>query len=116
MTHNSSISKKVEREKQIVRDMILLYCRHNHGSKTLCDECKTLADYADSRTDHCPYILNKSFCSECATHCYKPQMREKIRQVMRYSGPLIILYHPLAALRHLYYTKIKKLYSNWIKR
>jgi hypothetical protein len=39
-------------------------------------------------------------------------MRERIRQVMRYSGPRMIFHHPIAALRHLYYTQIEKLNSN----
>ena len=42
----------------------------------------------------------------------KPEMREKIRQVMRYSGPRMIFHHPIAALRHLYYTQQEKLNSN----
>ena len=38
----------------------------------------------------------------CAgNHCYKPEMRERIRQVMRYSGPRMITKHPVAAIRHL---------------
>lgn len=101
-------SAKIEYEKRIVRDMIQLYCRHNHGTRELCDDCRALADYADKRTDSCPHMTDKIFCSQCKTHCYKPEMREKIRQVMRYSGPKMIFHHPIAALRHLYYSKIKK--------
>lgn len=29
-------------------------------------------------------------------------MRERIRRVMRYSGPRMLLYHPLEYLRHLF--------------
>ena len=29
-----------------------------------------------------------------------PEMREKIRQVMRFSGPRMLLYHPALALWH----------------
>ena len=104
----AKINRKRQQEKQIVRDMISLYCRNNHGYKVLCEECKSLADYADHRTDHCPYMTEKSFCSQCKTHCYNPQMRERIREVMRYSGPRMIFHRPIAALRHLYYSKIKR--------
>lgn len=103
--------RKTEREKRVVCDMIAIYCRHHHNTKTLCDECRALADYATQRSDHCPYKENKTFCSQCTTHCYAPAMREKIRKVMRYAGPRMIFYHPIAALRHLYYTKIKTLNS-----
>ena len=39
---------------------------------------------------------------------YKPDMREKIRAVMRFSGPRMIFYHPVAAIRHVVETKREK--------
>ena len=33
-------------------------------------------------------------------HCYQPEMREKIRQVMRFAGSRMLLYHPALALWH----------------
>ena len=64
--------------------------------------------YADARVDHCPHMETKTFCSACKTHCYKPQMREAIRQVMRWSGPRMIFHHPVLAIRHLIETKKQK--------
>lgn len=29
-------------------------------------------------------------------------MKERMREVMRYAGPRMLLYHPVAALRHLW--------------
>ena len=43
----------------------------------------------------------KKFCSCCKVHCYKSGMREKIREVMRFSGPRLIFYHPIMAVRHI---------------
>lgn len=108
MDKATKVSGKIKHEKRILCDMIALYCRKHHGTSKLCEQCQALADYAIERTERCPYMAEKSFCSECKTHCYKPQMREKIRCVMRYAGPRMIFYHPLAALRHLYYSKIKR--------
>ena len=112
MTNKAKIARKLQHERRVVRDMIVLYCRKNHGTKQLCDECLALAEYADERTLKCPFMEEKTFCSQCKTHCYKPEMREKIRQVMRYSGPRMIFHHPIAAIRHLYYTQLEKLNSN----
>lgn len=112
MMDKVDITRKLQHEREVVRDMITLYCRKNHHSKQLCDECRELADYADERTRKCPYMAEKKFCSLCKTHCYNPQMREKIRQVMRYAGPRMIFHHPIAAFHHLYYTQIEKLNSN----
>ena len=70
------------REKTMVSEMIALYCRKNHRTKELCPDCAALADYARRRSDRCPFMESKTFCSNCAVHCYQPEMREKIRAVM----------------------------------
>ena len=98
-----ALEEKRQREKQVVQEMIQLYCRKKHGPKgTLCPSCQMLLDYAHQRSDHCPFMEQKTFCSNCKVHCYKPQMREKIRQVMRFSGPRMLFYHPVLALRHVW--------------
>ena len=99
MTNN--INQKRENEKAVVTLMIRLYCKKRHGTKTgLCPECTALAEYARERSDKCPFMENKTFCSSCRVHCYKPEMRDRIRQVMRFSGPRMIFHHPVMAMRH----------------
>ena len=104
------IIEKRKRETEAVNRMIALYCRGNHGSKKrqLCPECKALSDYASARVAHCPHMETKTFCSNCKTHCYKPAMREQIRTVMRWSGPRMLLHHPVMAIRHVIETKKEK--------
>ena len=103
------IETKREREKRMVSQMIALYCHRNHHTKgVLCPECAALNDYAHARSEHCPFMETKTFCVNCRVHCYKPDMREKIRAVMRFSGPRIIFYHPVAAIRHVVETKREK--------
>ena len=101
---------KREKEKQLVTEMIALYCRKNHKTKKgqLCEDCAHLTDYARTRSDKCPFMENKTFCSNCKVHCYKPEMREKIRAVMRFSGPRMIPHHPVSAMRHVIETKKEK--------
>ena len=101
---------KREREKRIVSEMIALYCRRSHQTKkgALCPDCAALLAYAHERSDKCPYMEKKTFCSSCKTHCYKPEMREKIRTVMRYSGPRMITVHPVMAIRHLIERQMEK--------
>lgn len=101
-------AQKRQREKEVVELMIRLYCRRHHGSKALCRDCRELLEYAQSRSEHCPFMENKTFCSNCRVHCYKPAMREKIRRVMAYSGPRMIFYHPILALSHVYYSLREK--------
>ena len=95
------VAVKREREKVIVSRMIALYCRKNHGGKTLCPDCAALDAYARQRSDKCPFMETKTFCSNCRVHCYQPEMREKIRAVMRFSGPRMLFHHPIPAIRHM---------------
>lgn len=81
--------------------MIRLFCHKKEGHATLCDDCKALTIYAFDRLDHCRYGNRKGSCRRCPVHCYRPEMRDRIRQVMRFSGPRMLLYHPIEALRHL---------------
>ena len=105
----SKIESKREREKQTVSLMIKLYCNKNHGTHdTLCEDCQKLNDYAVMRSDKCPFMETKTFCSNCKVHCYKPEMREKIRLVMRFSGPRMIFHHPIMAIRHVIESKKEK--------
>nr|WP_294490497.1 nitrous oxide-stimulated promoter family protein [uncultured Mediterraneibacter sp.] len=99
------IEKKRKKEQYVVDEMIRLYCRKNHkeyNRKTdqMCPVCRELSDYAKLRSGKCPFMEEKTFCSNCKVHCYRPEMREKIRQVMRFSGPRMMFYHPLLAVWH----------------
>ncbi|MGN0401663.1 MAG: nitrous oxide-stimulated promoter family protein, partial [Acetatifactor sp.] len=67
------ILTKREREKEIVSQMIALYCKRKHGNrKRLCEQCEGLLDYAKMRSDKCPFMETKTFCSNCRVHCYQP--------------------------------------------
>lgn len=106
---NNTVSNGIAKQKEIeiVGLMIEKYCRGNHCTKRgeMCDDCKALFEYAKQRRNKCPHGENKPFCSNCPIHCYKPEMKEKIRLVMRYSGPRMMTNHPILALRHLIQSK-----------
>ena len=109
------INAKREQEKKVVSEMIALYCHKNHHTKDgLCEECAALEQYAHTRSDHCPFMENKTFCSNCKVHCYAPDKREQIRKVMRFSGPRMLFVHPVMAIRHmvLSLTEKRKLEKN----
>jgi hypothetical protein len=97
-----STSKKA-REEKTIEAMISIYCHGNHGSRTPpCHDCENLRIYAKQRVATCPLGEKKTTCAKCPIHCYKPKMREKIREVMRYAGPRMLYKHPLLALFHLF--------------
>ena len=104
-----SIADKRKREKRMVSEMIALYCRKKHHTKDgLCPECAELEAYARMRSDKCPFMETKTFCSNCKVHCYKPEMREKIREVMRFSGPRMVFSHSVMAISHVIESKKEK--------
>lgn len=105
---HKDITKKVAREKAAISFMIHTYCKHHHGQAPLCPECQELLDYAYQRIEGCPFKKTKTFCSACKVHCYQKDMREKIRIVMRFSGPHMLFHHPLMALHHLYIERKEK--------
>jgi len=94
---------RLARERQTIRFMIELYCRKNHLSEagSLCPSCQQLTDYAMQRIERCPFKADNPTCARCTVHCYKPAMREQVRQVMRYAGPRMLIHHPVLAIAHL---------------
>jgi hypothetical protein len=67
----------------------------------VCDECAELLRYAEKRRAFCPKDP-KPFCSYCDTHCYSADMRDRMREVMRYAGPRSILHgHAIDGVKHL---------------
>lgn len=104
------VRKKQLQEKQTIRLMMELYCRKHHG-KTWCKECAELYVYACERIDCCPFVETKTFCSSCHVHCYKQEQQAKIQEIMRFSGPRMLLYHPRMAVAHMFDT-VKYKYQN----
>ena len=93
---------RIENEKKTVEQMIRLYCRLKEGNRTLCPDCQALLEYAHKRLNHCKFGERKSTCRKCPVHCYKPDMRGRMKEVMRFAGPRMMIYHPLEALKHLW--------------
>ena len=81
--------------------MIIIYCRAKHRSnRGLCPECDELLNYASYRVEKCPHKEEKPSCAKCEIHCYSEKMREQIKIVMRYSGPRMLILHPILSIYH----------------
>jgi hypothetical protein len=86
---------KIERERKTLEAMIRIFCRESHGTKgEICNDCAGLLAYAVKRLDKCPFGAKKPTCANCPVHCYRPDMREQIRAVMRHAGPRMDLEAP----------------------
>ncbi len=112
---------RVAGDSRLLGDFTAIYCRGRHAGTArhplasagaalhvygrrvpvVCDACAELLAYAERRRAFCPKDP-KPFCSYCDTHCYRPEMREAMRDVMRYAGPRSMLHgHAIAGIRHL---------------
>jgi hypothetical protein len=96
------LTGKFARERRTIEAMIAIYCRDHHERRNgLCDGCGEVLAYAEQRLDKCLFPGNKPTCANCPVHCYKPAMRDQVKQIMRYAGPRMIYNHPYLAIRHI---------------
>ncbi|CAH0533652.1 hypothetical protein VST7929_01523 [Vibrio stylophorae] len=97
------LSRRLAREHRTFVYMTQLYCHkhHQHPLGSLCDACASLMAYAAQKLDRCPYGDDKPTCVKCPIHCYKAKEREQSREIMRYSGPRMLVRHPILAILHL---------------
>ena len=98
---------KVEKDILILRDFIQIFCdiKHKDLTKTnedgisLCNECHETLRYSIWRRKICS-LDPKPTCKNCEIHCYLPMQREKIKQIMRHSGIVLIKRGRLDLLLH----------------
>lgn len=95
------MGKRLLREKMTIEGMVKIYCNGKHRlQNSICDDCKELLDYAESRLQRCIYGARKPVCARCTVHCYKQEMRDRVRSVMRYSGKRMLVRHPVTTMQH----------------
>ncbi|MFO7983179.1 MAG: nitrous oxide-stimulated promoter family protein [Desulfuromonadales bacterium] len=67
--------------------------------RTFCSECSKFLAYAVTRRLKCP-LDPKPTCKHCHVHCFRPGHREKVREIMRFSGQRLIRRGRLDLLWH----------------
>ena len=98
---------RMRREWRTLQAMIAIACRGRQhaertgGRRALCPNCVELRAYAEQRLLRCPFGEAKPTCNNCQVHCYRPEMRQRVREVMIFAGPRMLLHHPVLALLHL---------------
>jgi hypothetical protein len=113
-------SKKMQgkrlKDLKVLMDFLEIYCQERHKSKDhsiwknteletsieLCKECKATMDYSAKRLKYCP-LSPKPACKKCEIHCYEPEQRKKIQEIMRYSGIRLIKKGKLGYVFHYFF-------------
>ena len=117
------LDSKKSKEIKVLADFISVFCREKHrteakdifvsseprlagilGNKDimLCQDCRKLLSHGIAKLLLCPYDP-KPMCKKCETHCYAPGYREKIRQVMRFSGMYLVKRGRLDIMVHYFF-------------
>ena len=79
------------RDLAVLERFVGIYCQRKHGTAkgSLCDECSDLLSYARQRLEKCPFDP-KPKCKDCKVHCYRGDYRQRIREVMKFSGMYLV--------------------------
>jgi hypothetical protein len=111
---------ELERDLRTLVRFIEVYCKRRHKDEpkvgvklkthdveairgrpvALCHACTKLLTHAFVKRSHCPFDP-KPACKHCPEHCYHPDYRARIREVMKYSGIRLVLTGRLDYLYHL---------------
>ncbi|MBI4284449.1 MAG: nitrous oxide-stimulated promoter family protein [Chloroflexi bacterium] len=119
----SELFKKLNGKKakdiKVLSGFISIFCREKHLGQekapflirddrlrgcvkedlALCQDCQKLLNHGIAKLLLCPYDP-KPMCKKCTTHCYAPGYREKVREVMRFSGLYLIKHGRLDMMLH----------------
>ena len=117
------LNGKKEKDIRVLADFVSVFCRANHpdGEKSsfpivdarfhrsldgknviLCQDCQKLLNHGIAKLLQCPYDP-KPMCKKCQTHCYAPGYREKMREVMRFSGLYLVKHGRLDLMLHYFF-------------
>jgi hypothetical protein len=123
-TMNADVAELTSKERKDLKVLALftaLWCQtHHQGEKAplesaepalqglgierrpLCGECREFLAYAFARRLKCP-LDPKPTCKHCRVHCYRPGHRERVREIMRFSGQYLIRRGRLDLLWHYFF-------------
>ena len=113
---SKNLSRKERQDLKVLALFTSVYCQVHHAGmqqpiadlplelKSLsrfrcCADCREFLLYAIDRRLKCP-LDPKPACKNCQLHCYRPGHREKVREIMRFSGKNLIRKGRLDLLWH----------------
>ena len=117
------LDSKKEKDLRVLADFVSIFCRENHpdgekslfivmderlhhslggGDMVLCPDCRKLLNHGIAKRLQCPYDP-KPMCKKCRTHCYAPGYRERMREVMKFSGLYLVKHGRLDLMFHYFF-------------
>lgn len=118
---NIDLTHKERKDLRVLAQFTSVYCKVHHVAKKaplqsdtpiftnlkvdkypVCDSCRDFLFYAIERRLRCP-LDPRPVCKHCHVHCYKPDYREKVREIMRFSGKYLMMRGRLDLLWHYFF-------------
>lgn len=118
---SSELTRREHKDLKVLALFTAVYCRARHGGEEetliaaepelrrlgleryrVCGECGEFLHYALTRRLLCP-LETKPACKHCHIRCYRPGHREKVREIMRFSGRHLIRRGRLDLLWHYFF-------------
>lgn len=94
------VQDRREKERRLLSCMVAYYCRKNHGNRVrLCPECADVDRFIRQRC-HCPRQEATRLCRSCPAQCGRPELKEKLRRMVRYACPRMLFRHPVTVSRY----------------
>lgn len=108
---------KETKDLRVLAQFTSVYCADHHSGEDrtvadlglpktaayrYCIDCSNFLRYAIERRQCCP-LDPRPTCKHCKVHCYRPGHREKVREIMRYSGKTLIKRGRLDLLWHYFF-------------
>ncbi|MHC4472071.1 MAG: nitrous oxide-stimulated promoter family protein [Planctomycetota bacterium] len=110
--------REISGDLKVLGKFVETYCKHHHdaprapfrmsgidlsptklGRRRVCEDCRRLLAHAVVKRARCP-LDPKPACRLCTVHCYSPDYRQQVREVMKFSGRHLILRGHLHLLFH----------------
>lgn len=112
-----TLTKYQKKDIRLIGKFVEVYCAGKHGSEArspftlsenlgerkICSECAVFMEYAVTKRLKCPLEAEKPSCKHCRIHCYGREQREKVREIMSYSGRKLMLRGRLDYVWHYFF-------------
>ena len=114
---NETLDRKQVEDLKVLIRFVEVYCGLKHKGSSfpytalppelrrrgkhpdLCPDCAALVEHGIEKRIKCP-LNPKPSCKKCRVHCYSKEYRDKVREIMAFSGRKLILRGRLDYLWH----------------
>lgn len=112
-----TLTKHQKKDIRLIGKFVEVYCAGKHGAverspyalpadmgeRRVCPECADFMAYAVAKRVKCPLEAEKPTCKHCRIHCYGKAQREKVREIMAYSGRRLMMRGRLDYVWHYFF-------------